>query len=65
MGIGTFDNRYNAGKQIIVTSNYDAAGLIKRFKGITGTRIVSRLSEESFCQAVELRGNDRRLHGGS
>ena len=57
------NNRYNAGKPIIVTSNYDAEGLIKRFKGgVVGKRIVSRLSE--MCHTVEVGGGDRRLKGG-
>lgn len=55
------NNRYNAGKPIIATSNYGAEDLIKRFKleQITGRRIISRLSE--MCKTIEIRGDDRRM----
>ena len=54
------NNRYNSGKTLIVTSNFDAQGLIKRFKDtITGRRIVSRLTQ--ICKPIRISDSDRRL----
>ena len=54
------NNRYNAGKPIIVTSNYAPKKLLERFKGnVTGARIVSRLCQ--MCEVVENRELDFRM----
>lgn len=54
------NNRYNAGKPIIATSNYNAEQMKAQLKGsVTGGRIVSRLTE--MCKPVEIIGVDRRL----
>ena len=54
------NNRYNVGKPIIATSNFNAEKLKSRFKdNVTGARIVSRLCE--MCKAVELKGYDHRI----
>lgn len=54
------NDRYNAGKPVIVTSNYRLETLINRFaEEITGTRIVSRLQQ--MCKLAEISGTDRRL----
>ena len=54
------NNRYNVGKAIMATSNFNAEMLETRFKGnMTGKRIVSRLCE--MCKTVELKGRDRRI----
>lgn len=62
------NRRYNAGKPLIVTSNYDLRGLSERLivkdkqgnviESMTGRRIVSRLSE--MCIQAFLGTNDRR-----
>lgn len=54
------NDRYNAGKAIIATSNFSLGGLINRFADdITGTRIVSRL--QHMCKQAEITGADKRL----
>ena len=40
------NNRYNAQKAVIVTSNFDGEGLIQHYGGFRGRRIVSRFEEE-------------------
>ncbi len=63
------NNRYNAGKPIIATSNFNATELARRLKvkdkngrilesDVTGQRIVSRLTE--MCKAVKIGGEDHR-----
>lgn len=56
------NERYNADKPIIVTSNYDLNGLSKRLTtakdDFTSTRIISRLKE--MCYQAFLGTNDRR-----
>ena len=59
------NERYNSGKAMIITSNYDlgqAEAILNRPKdgaqGITGSRIVSRLNH--CCRVIKLKGNDRR-----
>jgi len=58
--------RYNEDKQTLITSNYRLGELEGRFNNptngkpsVTGTRIVSRLSE--MCGKVQLCGDDRRV----
>ena len=54
------NNRYNAGKPIIVTSNYSPRKLSERFKSnITGARIVSRLCQ--MCAVAENQEKDFRM----
>ena len=54
------NQRYNAEKSIIVTSNFDAMELTRRFKeNVTGKRIVSRISE--MCKTIRINDGDRRL----
>ena len=54
------NNRYNADKPVIVTSNFGYSGLANRFSDeITGARIVSRLQQ--MCKLAEINGTDRRL----
>ena len=54
------NNRYNAGRGLIVTSNYNPDDLLERFGAdITGQRIVSRLRE--MCKVTRIEGVDRRL----
>ena len=61
------NERYNANKPMIVTSNYSGVELAKRLnnpvgaksEGVTGNRIVSRLSE--MCEVATLGGRDRRI----
>ena len=64
------NNRYNAGKPIIATSNFNATELTSRLKtrdksghlienDIVGQRIVSRLCE--MCQPVKIGGKDKRV----
>ena len=63
------NQRYNAEKPIIVTTNYKIQELEKRLNNpknktenmssVTGSRIVSRILE--MCKGVELKGNDRRF----
>ena len=57
--------RYNAGKSLIVTSNYDPEQAADRLnnpfkgeRGVTGSRIVSRI--RGICKVVQILGNDRR-----
>lgn len=63
------NNRYNAGKPIIATSNFNGTELTQRFRvrdksgriidgDITGQRIVSRLTE--MCKPVKIGGEDYR-----
>ena len=52
------NTRYLNDKKIIGTTNLNKAGLIEHYHGITGDRIVSRLSE--MCDFVEINGNDYR-----
>ena len=61
------NNRYNASKPIIVTSNYDTDTAANRLnspknapKGVTGSRIISRLSQ--MCKIVKISGDDKRLN---
>jgi DNA replication protein DnaC len=49
---------YLNNRKIIGTTNLDKEGLIEHYRGITGERIVSRLSE--MCDFVEINGNDFR-----
>lgn len=63
------NQRYNAEKPIIVTTNYKAQELemrlnnpknkAEKMQSVTGSRIVSRILE--MCKGVELKGNDRRI----
>lgn len=54
------NNRYNADKPVIVTSNFGYSGLMNRFSDeITGARIVSRLQQ--MCKLAEINGTDRRI----
>ena len=54
------NQRYNAEKPIIVTSNFDAVELTRRFReNVTGKRIVSRISE--MCKVIRISDGDRRL----
>lgn len=54
------NNRYNADKPVIVTSNFGYSGLMNRFSDeITGARIVSRLQQ--MCKLAEITGTDRRI----
>ena len=60
------NNRYNAGKSVIVTSNYAPDAAKQRLnrpknapEGVTGSRIISRLSQ--ICRIVKIGGTDRRL----
>lgn len=54
------NDRYNAQKPVIATSNFDLDNLVLRFKDkITGTRIVSRLKQ--MCGAAGITGTDRRI----
>ena len=56
------DRRYNAKKPIIVTTNYNASELIKRFgDASTGKAIVDRLFET--CQYVPIGGDSFRKKG--
>lgn len=57
--------RYNKEKQTLITSNYGLGDLENRFNtptkgagGVTGTRLVSRISE--MCKRVRLDGDDWR-----
>ena len=59
------NERYNAEKPIVITSNYDldkAARVMNRPKdgseGVTGSRIASRLGQ--MCRLLKLKGEDRR-----
>jgi DNA replication protein DnaC len=52
------NTRYLNDKKIIGTTNLDKNGLIEHYHGITGDRIVSRLSE--MCDFVEINGKDFR-----
>ena len=52
------NTRYLNDKKIIGTTNLNKDGLIEHYHGITGDRIVSRLSE--MCDFVEINGNDYR-----
>ena len=61
------NDRYNANKPLIVTSNYRSGELAEKMnkpkdaaEGVTGSRIVSRLVE--MCKAVKIGGKDRRLN---
>ena len=63
------NQRYNAEKPLIVTSNYTLGEIATRlnnpknasskFSSVTGDRIVSRLAQ--MCKRIELTGRDRRL----
>lgn len=53
------NTRYNEGKQIIVTSNFDFEHLERVLKYATGKRIVSRLAE--MCEVAFMGVKDRRL----
>ncbi len=54
------NNRYNAQKAVLATSNYDAKGLIDYYKGdFRGMRITSRFEE--MGEMVLIGGGDRRL----
>ena len=53
------NNRYNAGRPILSTSNYGKDELKRHFKGnMTGSRIVSRLVE--MGEMILIGGKDRR-----
>lgn len=52
------NSRYLSGKKIIGTSNLDAKGLRDHYSGVTGDRIISRLTE--MCDFVEINGVDKR-----
>lgn len=52
------NDRYNAKRPIIATSNFNAEGLENKYQDIKGKRIVSRISE--MCKAILIRGSDRR-----
>lgn len=62
------NNRYAAGKKLIVTSNYDPDAAEKRLnnpkakgrssEGVTGSRIMSRIKQ--MCKLTILNGSDRR-----
>ena len=53
------NNRYNANKPIIATTNYSPEELSRKFKETTtGKRIISRLKH--MCEPVLISGNDRR-----
>ena len=63
------NQRYNAEKPLIVTSNYTLGEIADRlnnpknasskFPSVTGDRIVSRLAQ--MCKRIELTGKDRRI----
>ena len=61
------NERYNANKPLIVTSNYTSREIAERLNnptdaksaGVTGDRILSRLTE--MCEVFTIRGEDRRL----
>lgn len=63
------NQRYNAGKPVIVTSNYRLKEIGERmnhpkdddgkFPSVTGDRIISRLAQ--MCNRVEIKGKDRRI----
>ena len=61
------NDRYNANKPLIVTSNYTSKEIAERLNkptdaksaGVTGDRIVSRIME--MCEVFSIRGEDRRL----
>lgn len=58
-----FDERWNAGRNSIVTSNYARPDLVKRMAQRSGDdqtplSIVSRLMS---CHSIELKGDDRRI----
>ena len=54
------NSRYNAGKPVIVTSNYAPKKLMERFKSnVTGARIVSRLCQ--MCAVAEIFETDFRM----
>lgn len=61
--------RYDAGRKLIITSNYSLGGLARRFTpedapdDPDGARIASRIAEA--CAVVEIKGIDRRLHGAT
>lgn len=59
------NERYNAGKMLIVTSNYDLQEAAERLNhpsnggnNLTGSRIVSRI--KGICKVAKLHGSDRR-----
>ena len=59
--------RYENDAPVVVTTNYDAAGLVKRLTppggdGITGRAIVDRLTE--VCRYLPLTGKSHRKPGG-
>ena len=61
------NERYNANKPLIVTSNYTSKEIAERLNnptdaksaGVTGDRIISRIME--MCEVFTIRGEDRRL----
>lgn len=60
------NNRYNAQKPLIVTSNYSPDAASRRLnkpkgapEGVTGSRIISRISQ--MCRLVSINGGDRRI----
>lgn len=53
------NSRYLSGKKIIGTSNLDPHGLRDHYSGVTGDRIISRLTE--MCDFVEINGSDKRV----
>lgn len=59
------NDRYNANKPLIVTSNYDLQQAADRLnnpvngeRGVTGSRIVSRI--RGLCKTAKITGNDKR-----
>lgn len=55
------DARAMAGRPTVITSNYSLGELSKRYGGVAGERIASRIG--GACERVEMTGEDRRLHG--
>ena len=61
------NDRYNANKPLIITSNYTSKEIEERLNnptdaktaGVTGSRIVSRIAE--MCKVLTIRGEDRRV----
>ena len=63
------NQRYNAEKPLIVTSNFKLSEVGQRlnepkksenkFPSVTGKRIVSRLAQ--MCKRIEIKGRDRRI----
>lgn len=58
---GLIDERVAAGRPTVITSNYALGELSRRYGGIAGERIASRIG--GACERVEMTGEDRRLHG--